>query len=534
MPRKTKSSNSSQNRKRIFPFSFHVQRKDNNKNYQPEIYEGFGLQHLSNTSSIYISTFNNTTNSAVCQPIGEAITLLKRIILAIKDNNPIAEYRESAQQDVTCLKVTIPNDFRTENVVDSNIARYELIKQYDTMQLAAYDDFGNYLEDEIATDNQIHYHPLYKLLPVFTLLLIQHKKLIPAFSNMIDQFAENPDIERFVHIHEEFYHSYKDSEYEIIYNDTSNYKTQQFIQQLEKKEIYIPTAPKKSRNNKAKNVIIKQYDTRLFNQNEIEHIPVIPKEIQLPDELRGYCNAIYDGASIATLFRGPSGTGKSMLCKLICQEINLPIMQVINCSENIDEYIFGKYIPQGDKIIFQENPITDAVRNGYAVIFEEINFAKPQYLAFMHSLLDDNGFIMLDNGTVVKRHPRFRLFATMNDGYFGTKELNQATLNRFNYIKEIDELSDEAIKRMLKARIPKAEKDVDQIIEVYKDIKAIAKAKDIDITISPRNLENWTKLAQYEGYEQAAKSTLYPVANLNKELEKSIHDIVNQSKLSAA
>ena len=34
---------------------------------------------------------------------------------------------------------------------------------------------------------------------------------------------------------------------------------------------------------------------------------------------------------------------------------------------------------------------TKAIREGGAVVFEEINFAKPQYLAFLNSLLDDNG-----------------------------------------------------------------------------------------------------------------------------------------------
>ena len=115
-----------------------------------------------------------------------------------------------------------------------------------------------------------------------------------------------------------------------------------------------------------------------------------------------------------------------MSCKLVCQSIGLPIMETINCTENLDEFVLGKYIPQDDKIVFRESFVTRAIRDGGAVVFEEINFAKPQYLAFLNSLLDDNGFVRLDNGDVVRRHPNFRFFATMNLGYFGTKELNQA------------------------------------------------------------------------------------------------------------
>ena len=77
-------------------------------------------------------------------------------------------------------------------------------------------------------------------------------------------------------------------------------------------------------------------------------------------------------------------------------------------------------------IVFKESYVTKAIREGGVVVFEEINFAKPQHLAFLNSLLDDNGFVRLDNGEVVRRNKNFRFFATMNLGYFGTKELNQA------------------------------------------------------------------------------------------------------------
>jgi len=44
--------------------------------------------------------------------------------------------------------------------------------------------------------------------------------------------------------------------------------------------------------------------------------------------------------------------------------------------------------------------------------------------------------MLVRNGEVVKRNPNFRFFATMNMGYFGTKELNQALFNRFSAIIE--------------------------------------------------------------------------------------------------
>lgn len=37
------------------------------------------------------------------------------------------------------------------------------------------------------------------------------------------------------------------------------------------------------------------------------------------------------------------------------------------------EFVLGKYIPQDDKIIFKESYVTKAIREGGAVVFEEIN-----------------------------------------------------------------------------------------------------------------------------------------------------------------
>ena len=246
----------------------------------------------------------------------------------------------------------------------------------------------------------------------------------------------------------------------------------------------------------------------------------------MPNKLQPLCNAICGGDVLTTLFHGPAGTGKTISCKLVCQAIGLPIMETINCTENLDEFVLGKFIPEGDKIIFKESYVTKAIREGGAVVFEEINFAKPQYLAFLNSLLDDNGFVRLDNGEVVKRHKNFRFFATMNLGYFGTKELNQALYNRFNAIIEVAALSDESIERMLVSRVPECKKMVKKIIGVYHKLQKKIEAEELDVVISPRNLENWARLAKYEGYMTAAEKSIIPVAKCDRVLEQAIRGIL--------
>ena len=83
------------NRNLIFPFSYNVCRKDSldQKQYDSAIFQGFGLTHKESTTKIYISSLNYTGKSAVCQPIGEAIGLVKDIILAASSESPIATYK---------------------------------------------------------------------------------------------------------------------------------------------------------------------------------------------------------------------------------------------------------------------------------------------------------------------------------------------------------------------------------------------------------------------------------------------------------
>lgn len=290
----------------------------------------------------------------------------------------------------------------------------------------------------------------------------------------------------------------------------------------------------------AKDYIIKYADNRIamaslpkkeeptkFDDSLCELIPQLSRdEFELPKRLSKISRAVQKGDVRTLLFHGPAGTGKTMACKLLAREIQFPLMATINCTENLDEFILGKYIPVGSEIIFQESEVTRAIREGGIVVFEEINFAKPQYLAFLNSLLDDNGFVRLDNGVIVKRHPLFRFFATMNMGYFGTKELNQALYNRFNAIVEIPTLSEEDIKRMLLKRVPSCRAYVKKLLGTYKKIRNLIEKQELDIVISPRNLENWARLAKYEGYLMSAEATIIPIAKEDKDLAEAIRSIV--------
>lgn len=485
-----------------------------------EIYKGFGFKHLSDVTQYYVHLNNESYNgtTTLCQPIGESIILFTSMISSIIHGEPYGDYYISDNTNTVYLEINIPEDYIENRVIEHSICNYKVLLEGNNVTVAAYDYYGNFI-----SGNMDHLRPLYKLLPIFMILLCREIEKDEEFKMLMEEFISEPTADTFVNIHEDFYQNNKNQDYNIEYSNLSYFDKFSMVSFASKYKI---TIDNKNEMNQEKIIEIMPFPKNSFKEEDEKYIPKLPEEFIMSKSLNSTCNAISQGDCLAVLFHGPSGTGKTMACKLISQKIGLPIMETVNCTENLDEFILGKYIPEGGQINFKESFVTHAIRNGGGIVFEEINFAKPQYLAFLNSLLDDNGFVRLDNGHIIKRHKNFRFFATMNIGYFGTKELNQSLYNRFNAIVEIPELSKDTIRRMLAIRVPECEKFLDKIIGVYNKIKNKIEAEELDIVISPRNLENWVKFAKYEGYLLASEKTIIPIAKGDRILEDTIRGII--------
>lgn len=487
-----------------------------------QIYKGFDLKHLDNVTKHYVHIANQSANGSttISQSVGEAVNLFCDLIKSIKDKAPIGEVWFDDERTQFLLDITIPDDWKDEKVFEKKIANYKALIISNSIQITAYDSKAIRIDDDME-----HMHPLYKTCICVMAVLARDFITDTEYHINYQEYIDNQDIVSFVTACEDLYQRNKNYNFKIIYSDLNKYEHLCPNRLSENLDIARSISPKPQKA-KQEPAIIK-FQTSEFSSEQLEYIPCLSEEFVLEGKLHGLCSAITNSDARSVLFHGPAGTGKTINCKLICQEIGLPIMETINCTENLDEYVLGKYIPLDDKIIFKESFVTKAIRDGGAVVFEEINFAKPQYLAFLNSLLDDNGFVRLDNGDVVKRHKNFRFFATMNIGYLGTKDLNQALYNRFNAIVEVSQLSDTAIKRMLTARVPECSNLADQMINVYHKIQKKIEAEELDVVISPRTLENWARMAKYEGYLTSADKTIVSVAKNDKSLADIIRSVIS-------
>ena len=108
----------------------------------------------------------------------------------------------------------------------------------------------------------------------------------------------------------------------------------------------------------------------------------------------------------------------------------------INNHEHTDiqEYL-GAYVShESGKLVFQEGPLVQAVREGHWIVLDELNLAPSDVLEALNRLLDDNRELFIpETQQVVKPHPNFMLFATQNPpgSYGGRKVLSRAFRNRF-------------------------------------------------------------------------------------------------------
>ncbi|MBR2284480.1 MAG: AAA family ATPase [Ruminococcus sp.] len=485
-----------------------------------EIYKGFGFRHLSDATAYYVHRNNESYKgtTTLCQTIGEAVIMFAEYLSRVlNDKQTEGDILTDETGNAVWIELPVPADWRENGITDTFCYRANM-DGTSLIKCCPLDRDGKYMKSA-PSDVEEHY----LLLPVIIVLLVRLLVEDEEYAGMLMDFVRTPGAAAFVTLHEDLYQHFKNNEFIIssrelsIPPETCKYSLKAKLLNIRKNKEEITYD----------NIEIMSFPNEHFPECYRELVPELSEEFRLPDKLRPLCSAVTAGDMRSVLLYGPAGTGKTMACKLICRETGLPVMETVNCTENLDEFILGKYLPEGDRIVFKESYVTKAIRFGGAVIFEEINFARPQYLAFLNSLLDDNGFVRLDSGETVKRHKDFRFFATMNIGYYGTRELNQALYNRFNAVVEMDELADEAIERMLEARIPDCAPFIKDMLEVYHRIRSKAQAEELDLVISPRNLENWARMAVYEGYVAAAEKTIVPIARSDRSIEAMIRKIIS-------
>lgn len=138
-------------------------------------------------------------------------------------------------------------------------------------------------------------------------------------------------------------------------------------------------------------------------------------------------------ARIPLILKGPTGCGKTRFIEHMAYVLELPLVTV-SCHEDLTASdLVGRYLLKDDATVWQDGPLTLAVRFGAICYLDEIVEARNDTTVIIHSLTDDRRMLYIDKtGEVVRAHERFMMTMSYNPGYQNiVKDLKHSTKQRF-------------------------------------------------------------------------------------------------------
>ncbi|MBQ4331752.1 MAG: AAA family ATPase [Spirochaetaceae bacterium] len=153
------------------------------------------------------------------------------------------------------------------------------------------------------------------------------------------------------------------------------------------------------------------------------------------------------------LLVGQKASGKNVLAENLAAVFGRPIWD-ISCHVNTDaDSLIGTDTFRNGQVEFRPGPVYRCATEGGFGVLDEINMAKNEALAVLHALLDFRRVIDVPGYQRLAMNPATRFIATMNQGYAGTRDLNEALASRFVVIM-MPEISSDALVRLLTGEFP--------------------------------------------------------------------------------
>ncbi len=210
------------------------------------------------------------------------------------------------------------------------------------------------------------------------------------------------------------------------------------------------------------------------------------------------------------LVQGLHGTGKSSHIEQIAARLNWPCLR-INLDGHISRFdLLGKdaIILKEEKQIttFKQGLLPWSIENPIALVFDEYDAGRPDVMFVIQRLLESDGKLtLLDQNSVLKPNEYFRIFGTCNtlgsgdeSGlYYGTQNLNQGQLDRWNIFTTLNflkpEVEEEIIQKKIKNISKKKIEQIKLIVKLANLIRDAFRSSDISIIMSPRTSIMWAQ-----------------------------------------
>lgn len=171
------------------------------------------------------------------------------------------------------------------------------------------------------------------------------------------------------------------------------------------------------------------------------------------------------------LLAGPKATGKNVLAENLAFIFGRPIYNVsFHVNTNSGDLI-GTDTFVDNEVRLRKGSIYQCAEYGGFGVLDEINMAKNDAVSVLHATLDYRRSIDVPGYDKIELHPAARFIGTMNYGYAGTRELNEALVSRFLVI-DMPPQTEESLHFIFRKMFPHAkEKAVEQFVGIFMDLQ---------------------------------------------------------------
>ncbi|MFQ5694003.1 MAG: AAA family ATPase [Nitrospinota bacterium] len=219
--------------------------------------------------------------------------------------------------------------------------------------------------------------------------------------------------------------------------------------------------------------------------------------------------------NLPVLLIGETGVGKTLVIRHLAHQTRNGLRRVnLNGMTTVDEFV-GKLMINQAGTYWTNGVLVQAMEAGDWLLIDEINACLPEIAFCLHSLLDDDRMIVLTeyDGRIVRPHPNFRLFASMNPSedrkYGGTKPLNEALLDRFPVTLRMSYLPEDAEVEAVCVQSANPDREmVRRMVRCAADLRAAIAEERLMGSCSTRRIIDWARMAWSFSPLEAAWPTL--------------------------
>lgn len=225
---------------------------------------------------------------------------------------------------------------------------------------------------------------------------------------------------------------------------------------------------KQVRRKEGKVTLLNELREEKINRSLLEEIEAFRKKYAVADEVKTriprpscmyYGREIWEQAATAllcgknVLLAGQKASGKNLFAENLAAVFGRPLWN-ISFHINMDaSTLIGTDTFVNGNVVFRPGPVSLCASFGGVGVLDEINMARNEAMAVLHAALDFRRVIEVPGYDRIPMAEPARLIGTMNYGYAGTRELNEALISRFSVI-QMPVISGDNLCRLLQSQFP--------------------------------------------------------------------------------